>query len=347
MTSSTAVDAALFSRFVPIGSLKPERQADLARKSTLRRYAAGDHLFRAGDDAQSALYVLSGEVSLEDADGKNLSRVRGGEPEAAHRLAHQSPRTVSARCLSPVVALAVDAGLLDVMLTWDQTGTFEVHELGSGGGGDDWMARLLQMQSFQRLPPANLQAMFMRMQSYGAEAGQVIVKQGDEGDYFYVIVEGRCIVTREPPSGKAVRLAEFEPGAVFGEEALIADAKRNATVTALTPCRLMRLAKSDFLSLLDEPLTRRLELAAARTLVESGRAVWLDVRLPSEFQAGHLPGAVNLPLYMLRPRIASLNPDSHYIAVCDSGRRSSVAAFVLTQKGFEAYVLDGGMSANA
>jgi len=344
MTDDSAVDPRLFQDLVPLGSLKPERQRDLARKAHLQSLAPDEFLFRRGDAADEALYLLEGELVLQDDQGKPLNAILAGQIAARHRIAHQSPRALSARCRTACRVLRVDAGLLDVMLTWDQTGTFEVQELDSGpGDSGDWMGRLLQMKSFQRVPPANLQAMFMRLQEVSAQPGEVIVKQGAEGDYFYVIVEGRCLVTREPPSGKAVRLAELESGNVFGEEALIADETRNATITALTPCRLMRLAKQDFRTLLDEPLSRRIDRHAAQARVDAGEAVWLDVRLPSEFQADSLPGSINLPLYMLRPRIGMLKTETTYVVVCDSGRRSSVAGFVLTQKGFDAYVLDGGL----
>ena len=111
----------------------------------------------------------------------------------------------------------------------------------------------------------------------------------------------------------------------------------------LTPGSLMRLSKTDFQELLNEPLARKVGAEEARERVQKGEAVWLDVRLPSEFQAGHLPDAVNIPLYMLRPRLAMLAKDKTYIACCDTGRRSSVAVFVLTQKGYDAYLLDGGI----
>jgi rhodanese-related sulfurtransferase len=199
------------------------------------------------------------------------------------------------------------------------------------------------MKTFQMVPPSNLQAMFMRMQEIKVEPGQVIVKQGDDGDFFYVIMSGRCIVTREQPNSKAVRLAELDTGSCFGEEALISDSKRNATVTALVRGSLMRLSKDDFRSLLNDPLARKLSFADAKALVDGGKAKWLDVRLPSEYQNHNLPGSTNVPLYMLRMKLAALDKNIKWIACCDTGRRSSVAVFVLTQKGYEAYVLDKGI----
>jgi len=341
---SEAVSPNLFATLVPLNALKPESQATLAKKAAVTDAGAGQLLFRIGEEVASALYVLQGAVQLEDAEGKVLVTVRAGEPSATHRLAHQAPRKVAARVVEAAKILAVDASLLDVMLTWDQTGSFEVDELSADDDtSGDWMARLLQMPTFQSVPPANLQAMFLRMEQVNYEAGYVVIKQGDAGDYFYVMMDGRCVVTREVPNQKPVRLAEFEAGACFGEEALISEAPRNATITLLTPSKLMRLAKSDFRSLLNEPLARKIKPADAKREVEAGQAKWLDVRMPTEVAAHPVPGAINIPLFMLRMKLNLLDPNGRYIVVCDSGRRSSVAVFVLTQKGYDVSMLDGGL----
>jgi CRP-like cAMP-binding protein len=347
MSADLVVDSALFAQLVPLNALRPESQNDLAKKSSLNLARTGEYLFKVGDQAKQAIFVLSGEIHLEDSAGKAIARLRGGEPNAQHRLAHQSPRKVSAKCVTEVRYLAVDAGLLDVMLTWDQTGSFEVNDLSSGSSttssSDDWMTKLLQMRTFQMVPPANLQAMFMRMQEVKVEPGKEIVKQGDDGDFFYVIMSGRCIVTRESPGQKPVRLAELDTGSCFGEEALISDSKRNATVTMLTRGSLMRLSKEDFRNLLNDPLSRRIGFNEAKKLVDEGKAKWLDVRLPSEHLNQSLPNSLNMPLYMLRMKLNILDSKTTYIVYCDTGRRSSAATFVLTQKGFDAYVLDKGI----
>lgn len=345
---SEVVSPALFATLVPLNALKSDSQSRLAKTASIGEVAAGELLFRVGESASKALYLLAGEIQLEDASGRPLARLVAGSPEAAHRIAHQSPRKVAARALVDARLLAVDASLLDVMLTWDQTGKFEVEELGSADSTDgDWMTRLLQMPIFQSVPPANLQAMFMRMQPIEVEPGQVVLKQGEPGDYFYVITDGRCMVTREAPNQKPVRLAELEAGACFGEEALISEDPRNATVTMLTRGKLTRLSKSDFRSLLNEPLSRKLKFDQAQRMVAAGEAQWLDVRMPSEVQAQALPGALNIPLFMLRMKLALLDRNRCYITCCDSGRRSSVAVFVLTQKGYNAYTLDGGLPPRA
>lgn len=346
MNPAPSLTPELLAKLIPMSALRPESKRDLARNATLVDVRAGQYLFRAGERADKALYLLEGQVELRETSGAVVAKIVGETAAAQHRLSHQAPRKLEAFCATDVRCVAVDNHLLDVMLTWDQTDALEVGELGSesASDSDDWMTRLLQTPAFQMIPPANLQAIFMRMERLDTIPGQTIVTQGQAGDYFYVITDGRCIVTREQPGQKSVRLAELETGSCFGEEALISDTPRNATVTMLTRGSLMRLAKEDFRKLLKEPLTRRVSRTEGDALVESGRGRYLDVRLPSEFQAGSLSGALNIPLYMLRMRLAQLPQDKGLICICDTGRRSSVASFVLTQKGFEAYTLTSGLN---
>jgi rhodanese-related sulfurtransferase len=234
-----------------------------------------------------------------------------------------------------------------MMITWDQTGTYEVAELQAqfgNTGGDDWMTTLLQTKAFHRIPPANIQAIFMRMQRVACRAGEIVIQQGAEGDYFYAIVSGKCIVTRETPLNReGIRLAELSVGDTFGEEALISEAKRNATVAMATDGVLMRLNKQDFRELMNEPLQQWVSYEEAREIIGKGGR-WLDVRLPSEFQNLSLEGAVNIPLYFIRLKLTALDRNVPYVLYCDTGRRSSAAAFIMLERGFDAYVLRGGLS---
>jgi rhodanese-related sulfurtransferase len=241
--------------------------------------------------------------------------------------------------------ITIDSDLLDVMLTWDQTGSYEVSELRSEtGSADDWMTTLLQTKAFHKIPPANIQAIFMRLQQVNCKAGDVVIKQGDEGDYFYVITRGKCVVTRETPLNKeGIRLAELQVGDTFGEEALISEAKRNATVAMETDGSLMRLGKEDFRKLLNEPMLDWVDAAGAEKVIQDG-GQWLDVRLPSEFEAYHNDGAINVPLYFIRLKLKTLDASVKYVVCCDTGRRSSAGAFILNERGFQTFVLKGGLN---
>jgi rhodanese-related sulfurtransferase len=69
------------------------------------------------------------------------------------------------------------------------------------------------------------------------------------------------------------------------------------------------------------------------------------VRLPSEHQNLAIEGALNIPLYLIRLKLSTLDRGKPYVVYCDTGRRSSAAAYILVERGFEAYVLQGGMGA--
>ncbi|MDX1443620.1 MAG: cyclic nucleotide-binding domain-containing protein [Gammaproteobacteria bacterium] len=342
---SKNVDREILKTLTPLSGLKPENQAEISSKTELQELGAGRYLFKQGDTDKRTIYILKGEVELRNGD-EVVRTVKGGSPESKHPLAPQSPRGVSARAKTDIEYIAVDSDLLDIMLTWDQTGSFEVGELESEeDGGDDWMATILQTKAFHKIPPANIQAMFMRMQPVSKSAGDTVIKQGEEGDYFYIITQGKCAVTRETPTNKnGIKLAELGVGDSFGEEALISDAKRNATITMITDGQLMRLGKEDFNTLLNEPMLNWVSRDEADKLVAEG-AKFLDVRLPSEFENEHPEGAVNLPLYFVRLKINQLDPEQKYVAVCDTGRRSSAAAYILSERGFNVAVLKGGLQA--
>src|SRR5262245_23815751 len=257
MAEEREASVQLLKTFAPLDGLKRDNLAALAKKVSVRTMAAGRPLFKEGDSDKRTIWIVAGMVELQE-NGRTVAMIRGGSPEARNPLHPQIPRRVTARAVDEISYLSIDSELLDVMITWDQTGSYEVSELQAqlaGESGDDWMTTLLQTKAFHRIPPANIQAIFLRMQRVPYKSGEVVIKQGDEGDFFYAIVNGKCVVTRETPLNKeGIKLAELAIGDTFGEEALIAEAKRNATVTMTTDGVLMRLNKQDFRELMNEPL---------------------------------------------------------------------------------------------
>ena len=339
----------LLKTFAPLDGLKRDNLAALAKKVSVRTMSAGRMLFKEGDTDKRTIWLVGGMVEIREKD-RTIAMIRGGTPDARNPLYPKTPRTVSARAVDEISYLSIDSELLDVMITWDQTGTYEVAELQAqlaGASGDDWMTTLLQTKAFHRIPPANIQAIFLRLQRTPFRAGEVVIKQGDEGDYFYIMVSGKCVVTRETPLNReGIKLAELSVGDTFGEEALIAEAKRNATVTMLTDGVLMRLNKQDFRELMNEPLLQWVSYDKAREIIEQGGR-WLDVRLPSEHQNLSIEGSLNIPLYFIRLKLSALDRNTPYVVFCDTGRRSSAAAYILVERGFDAYVLTGGLTNSA
>ncbi len=326
---------------VPLNALSDERFAEIATKVVIEVVKSGRYLFRKGDRDDRTIYLLEGKVDLIDADHKVTGEVEAGSDASRHPMVHQQPRPVSARVAKKAVIAWIDSRVLDAYLTWDQFNTAEVVELEADDTGD-WMSRLLKIDTFSKLPPSKLQGLLMRMKPFPVEQGDVVISQGEEGDYFYTIHEGRCRVTRREEDGTEQVLAELGGGDLFGEEALVSAVRRNATITMLTDGLLMRLAKQDFDELLKTQHLKYIHYQAAAKMVVEG-AVWLDVRTPDEYAGSSFEDSVNLPLASLRNELPELVFNTSYVICCDTGQRSDSAAFMLSQKGFDVYVLKGGI----
>jgi formylglycine-generating enzyme required for sulfatase activity/CRP-like cAMP-binding protein/chromosome segregation ATPase len=336
------LDKKVLRDLVPINALSEVHVEEISKKAIIEEVRPGRFVFKKGDRDYQSVYLLDGKIELIAGGRDVVGTVEAGSEAARHPLAHKQPRQMSARASGKVIIARIDSSLLDVLLTWDESSGYNVVEI-DAEENDDWMTRMLQSQAFLKLPPSNIHQLLMRLESIGAAAGEVIVKQGSEGDYFYIVKSGRLAVSRKPSAqGKEVLLAELGEGACFGEEALVSGTLRNASVTMLTEGTLMRLSKDDFNELLRGPLVHELNFAAAQEMVANG-ARWLDVRLPGEFENQALAGSTNLPLSALRDQCSELDSDTSYIVCCDTGRRSAAGAFVLSQRGFTVYTLKNGL----
>jgi rhodanese-related sulfurtransferase len=94
---------------------------------------------------------------------------------------------------------------------------------------------------------------------------------------------------------------------------------------------------------MNEPLVQWIDYPRAREIIARG-GHWLDVRLPSEHQNLAIEGSINIPLYFIRLKISTLDRSLPYVLYCDTGRRSSAAAFILVERGFDAHVLREGIA---
>ncbi|HEY5102569.1 MAG TPA: cyclic nucleotide-binding domain-containing protein, partial [Steroidobacteraceae bacterium] len=181
MADERETTSTLLKSLAPLDGLKRDNLAALAKKVSVRTMMAGRMLFKQGDTDKQSIWLITGMVEIRDGD-KTIAMIQGGTAEAKSPLYPGTPRRVSARAVDEISYLAIDSELLDVIITWDQTGSYEVTELQAQtqSEGDDWMTTLLQTKAFHRIPPANIQAIFMRMQRVPYRAGEVVIKQGDE-----------------------------------------------------------------------------------------------------------------------------------------------------------------------
>jgi rhodanese-related sulfurtransferase len=334
--SDADVSTATLMRLQPIAGLGAEslRQAASLARSAVHARGTRDPGF---PWTHKVVYLLKGELKLDHADG-GIKVLVGGCDEATAPLARGGAHPVGARAITDVELLWFDENALDILVTWDQLVPATRIEESESGFFD---VRKLALGTFANLPAAHIESLLACFRRQAVRAGEVVLRQNEPGDYYYMIERGRALVTREV-AGACIELAELKAGDVFGEEALVAETSRNATVTMKTDGELLRLDGADFVRLLREPLLQQVDAAEARRRVAAG-AVWLDVRFPAEYRQDGLPGAINIPLNELRDALPSLRRDTEYVVYCQTGRRSSAAAFLLSQRGVRASLLEGGL----
>jgi CRP-like cAMP-binding protein len=337
-------DAQDLRRLIPLNMLSGDRFEQLCNEVTIEDAPRGSVLFSKGDTKSEFVYVLKGTISLQ-ADGMEMETITGGTESSRFALAHQIPRKVSAVAKDKVRFVRVESAFVNQSSTPIEArkANYEVREVREERE-DDWVTTLLSSPIFQRLSPANLQQLLRNLEEISVKAGEQIIHQDDPGDYYYIIKQGRCALSRKPSkNSREIKLAELKTCDTFGEDSLISDQPRNVTVTMVTNGSLLRLNKANFLRLVKEPVISYVDYPAAQGLINNG-ARWLDVRPQDEFAKGHLANSINIPFFMLRMELGNLNRERSYVLVCETGRVSEAAAFLLIRNSFDAFVLRSGLT---
>lgn len=343
-------DARLLRLCMPISTISAEAFAVLCKHIEIEQAEAGAFLFRQGDTDPDLLYLLEGSVNLQTETLKVETISAGTEP-ARFALAHQIPRKIDALVAAKIRFVRIKPELIRVAKTPAQAVESKVSliddESEDADADEDWMTTLLKSPVFRDLPPANLQRILIGLESVHLKQGEIVIEQGAEGDFYYVIKKGQCLVARKPtPTAKEVRLGQLSDLDAFGEDSLITGDPRNVTVVALTDVSLLRLSKALFLTLIKQPSVKYVSYQDALDLMASG-AVMVDIRDPDAFDQGHIAHAINLPFFSLRMHVKNFNKQLPVIVVCHDGRKSEAAVFFLLRNKLTAFVLQGGVAERA
>jgi len=336
------IDDKYLKNLVPLGELDAERFNKVAKRCTVKQYDTGSRIFSIGDRDNHTIYLLSGQISLIFRSG--TERVITAETNQAHHaLVPEQPRQATAVAKTPVSILVVDSDVLDQVLRWNETYGYEVSDIaGSEEDDNDWMTLFLQSKAFLKLRAQNIQALMMRLEEVLVKASQIILRQGDDDGYYYIVKRGRCRVTRKPtPQSRPVEIAVLGIGAGFGEEAIIMHDSRGATVTMLEDGQLMRLSRNDFTRLLAEPL---IQIVDYKDAIKNQKCVFLDVRPYEDYVKDGISHSENTPLAELRAKIDTFDSHKRYVIVSNSGGKASAATFLLCQQGLDAVVLSRGLA---
>lgn len=337
--NETAIDLEQLRRFIPFDSLTDSHLAEIREKIRVLNLGPARMVFKLGTATDQAFFLISGAVDLAD-ENFEVRTFPADDDENYLALDNYPKHRVNCITTEPTILYAIDRKHLDLLMTWTQAAEAMLDE-DDDEETPDWMDALLQSGVFSQVPPSKIQSLFVKFQENEVHLGEVVVREGEPGDTFYVIKQGKAMVSRQK-AGKEQTVAALTAGNYFGEDALISDTPRNATVTMTSDGVLMTLDQEDFREILQHSVIHTINREKMEELSEEGdrACVLLDVRLPMEFKHDRTPGARNIPLTELRKEVKSLEKDFIYVVTCDGGGRSQLGAYLLSEAGLEAYVLE-------
>ncbi|MGB5339928.1 MAG: SulP family inorganic anion transporter, partial [Gammaproteobacteria bacterium] len=330
-----------------LGPLSTHQLTGLLEQTGVTTAHAGEIIIRENTVMHDHIILVEGELeaqrtwSVEGGNDQSYTWIlKPAENEESFAFLGAA-NNIRARALTEIRYIKINADSIDVLLGWSQQFAEDMEK-------DPELKRRMnlvrQVTVFHEVPLENAREVFRRMYPKQVQAGETIVTEREKGDCYYLIDSGEADVMRTDPfTGDTSCAVKLGPGDAFGEEALLQDAYRNATVTMTTPGTLLVLDKDDFDELIKSSLVEEISAQRALEMVTQGEARWLDCRYDMEYEESRIPGAPLIPLDRLRWDIHELDPDATYVVYCRSGRRSKAGAFLLRERNIKAMSMTGGI----
>jgi NADPH-dependent 2,4-dienoyl-CoA reductase/sulfur reductase-like enzyme/rhodanese-related sulfurtransferase len=325
----------------PVSQLPLSLLHEMKAHGILREYALeqGESVTLKASSISDIMLLARGEVDVIELDQVCRHLSSAEKRRRPIRLSGNLSKSFYAR--SPSTLIRVDQEYLDFYDSW-----FAMLENLAQERPDleDVLSHLRRPSVFINMPLTNVQEAIKRMQKIEAHAGDKIVTQGEMADNFYILVDGEAEVWQLGLDDDEPHLvAMLRAGDHFGEDALIMEGARNATVKLSRDSTLLALNGASFKELISAPLVQEVDHSIAKIQLDQGKKELLDVRYAEEWDESRIPGSILIPLPDLRKRLKELKKDKEYIIYCHSGKRSAVAAMILKQNGFEAAWLTNGI----
>jgi CRP-like cAMP-binding protein len=236
-------------RQVPLwAGLPPGRLLEVARAMRAEDVQTGFEVVRQGE-AGELFYLIARGVFEVVIDGQPRVRLGRGEYFGERALLHRAPRAATVVATEPGRLFVLEQSAFDALLSSDLAVRSRLE------GALVYRQDVAEMPLFRDLSPTELDVLLARLAPLSVGPGEVVIRQGDSGERFYVVRSGGVDVERD-----GVVLAHLGAGEAFGEIALLLDVPRTATVTATETTVLLTLEAQDCRDLLAGYLGRAGEL---------------------------------------------------------------------------------------
>jgi CRP-like cAMP-binding protein len=327
---------------------------ELSKRIYSAEYPVGAEIIREGDVGDSFYFVNRGKVEVikttrfrgERSRRKaSLSILGHGEIFGEMALVTNSPRSATVIAKTDVTLFELRKADFEQIVLMDSQFSDVLESQVENVAHFNTMKTL---EPFVELQPEQMGILFNKFSERKFEYGQTIIKQGDEGNEYFIIKSGSVAVRKELPNGESTKLAILTARHGFGDEALLTGALRSATVQAMEKTTVWVISKQDFDDILKFSFLEEVAPADAAREAQNGKnnqCTFIDVRTNTEFEDEHIQGSVNIPLDALRGRYSFFDPKKKYFVYCLVGIRSPIAAFLLKMHGFHARSIRGGFQA--
>ncbi len=329
----------LTSHYMPFTLLSKERISEVVNIVRFIEMREGEIFQIAGGAGKDYLFVVEGSLNVI-TDGE-VRTVEGPEETRKTPIILRSrPTTSTIVARSEAIICHADRDLLDDLISWDELVHMmeETNEVLA-----EQIEKVRNSLVFRRLPAEMVETAFSKMHTIKVAKGEAAVKQGEEGNSYYIINQGSAeVYSSTLYDDEPQMIAELGEGDAFGCEALIHGSTRSETVIMKEDSVLSVLDKNDFDELIKNPLIKTVNGKVAKSMLDTDYLP-IDVRYSEEYDDSHIPGAILIPLFELRNRLEELDKSKKYVVYCHGGGRSAVATLVLSQHEFDVVSLEGGI----
>ena len=256
MTSSTTVeirvvpkDEATFAQLeesvkkVDLFSfLQDEQRRTLVNAMFPCKYKDGDVIIKQGDQPDNFYILNSGKCRVLKKTGDKEAQVAVLSP--GHYFGELALISGSTRTATVVAEGDVDCWAID------QTTYLGLLKEQHNKKRQQYRALLKNVPFLQVLQDYEILLVADALCAVNPAKGETIIKQGDDGDEFYIILQGECLVLKSENGGEPKEVGKLRSGNYFGELALMQNAPRAATIVAGDNCKLVKLDRASFQRLL-------------------------------------------------------------------------------------------------
>ncbi|RJQ44437.1 MAG: hypothetical protein C4538_10485 [Nitrospiraceae bacterium] len=317
----------------------------LSRKIKQVEFPVGTKIIKEGEQGKSLYFVCKGEVDVtkktEFGQDAKLSSSGAGESFGEMALITNLPRSSTVTAKTDVMLSEISREDFEEIISLD---TSFSNLLGRQSQNYAEFISLKTLQPFALIEPEKMLTLIDKMKGKKYSPGEVIITQGDKGSEYYIIRSGRVEVIQKKGDNPPEQVAELGSGLGFGEEAIIREMPRNATVQAIDETTVLVLDKATFDGILRKSFV---ENAFPEEIPEEERSkvVFIDARITPEYEEEHIAGAINIPIEILRQKFGELDKAKTYYTYCTNDSRGMTAAFLMKSMGYNASALRGGLSA--